>query len=635
MENSAQINPRDRQFLGHPIGLWVLFTTEMWERFCYYGMRALLVLYLTSALTAANPGFGWTEKGAYHLYGWFTGLVYFFPLFGGLIADRFIGPHRSVVFGGVLMALGELALWGTELFRAHAESAISFASSPSTFVVFIAGLALITVGNGFFKPCISVMVSQLYGPEDKRRDAAFTYFYMGINVGAFLAPFVAGTVAEKFGWHWGFGVASLGMIFGLCTYSFLRPKYLGHIGMVQRETALAGESAVSGSAPKSPLTRKEVDRIGVILILSVFSIAFWSVFEQAGSSLTTFAKKETNRVVPGNIADDLSGVFLPNEDENDAAAAIEDTKRNMLEVSRTLDLVNRQVEETRIELLEERRADGDFAAAAAEFTDSVHNAADSIQAASSALEKANVARSKIGFEPLDLAVPSMDELLAEARADRERVRRRAEEEGRSENDILREEAAAKDEARMKNLDPAKTVWTFPSTWYQSVNPLVVVILGPIFAGLWLFLGKRNLEPSTPVKFGIGLIVLSMAFLFMVGGAVHSSETAGNAAAHWLLITYVLCTVGELCLSPVGLSMVTRLSPPRYASFLMGLWFLSSAVAGYLSGTLASFLGAGDSLAFCFKKGMADYFLILAAVPFAAGIIMFLIAPLLRRMMHED
>ena len=205
----------------------------------------------------------------------------------------------------------------------------------------------------------------------------------------------------------------------------------------------------------------------------------------------------------------------------------------------------------------------------------------------------------------------------------------------AENDILKEENAEREKARLAQIDSESTVWTFPSTWYQSVNPLVVVILGPVFAGLWLFLGKRNLEPSTPVKFGIGLVVLSMAFLFMVGGAIQSSETAGNAAAQWLLITYVLCTVGELCLSPVGLSMVTRLSPPRYASFLMGLWFLSSAVAGYLSGSLASILGAGDSLQFCFKKGLADYFLILAAVPFLAGIVMFLIAPVLRRMMHED
>ncbi|MBQ6158098.1 MAG: peptide MFS transporter [Thermoguttaceae bacterium] len=635
MENSVQINPKDRQFLGHPIGLWVLFTTEMWERFCYYGMRALLVLYLTSALTSSNPGFGWTEKGAYNLYGWFTGLVYFFPLFGGLIADRFIGPHRSVVLGGILMALGEMALWGTEIFRAHADSAITFASSPSTSLVFFAGLALITVGNGFFKPCISVMVSQLYGPEDRRRDAAFTYFYMGINVGAFLAPFVAGTVAEKFGWHWGFGVASLGMIFGLCTYSFLRPKYLGHIGMTQREEAAAENEPAAPAPAQAPLTRKEIDRIGVILILSVFSIAFWSVFEQAGSSLTTFAKKETNRIVPQKIARGLSGMFLPNEDENDAVRAIEDTKRNVLEVNRTMELVRQQIEETRTELLEELRADYDFADAAAQFSAAAHMTADSINAASSALEKANIARRKADLAPLGLEIPTMEELLREARDDRARVRARAEEEGRSENDILKEENAERERARLSQVDSESTVWTFPSTWYQSVNPLVVVILGPVFAGLWLFLGKRNLEPSTPVKFGIGLVVLSMAFLFMVGGAIQSSETAGNAAAQWLLITYVLCTVGELCLSPVGLSMVTRLSPPRYASFLMGLWFLSSAVAGYLSGSLASILGAGDSLQFCFKKGLADYFLILAAVPFLAGIVMFLIAPVLRRMMHED
>ena len=634
MENSSVINPRDRQFLGHPIGLWVLFTTEMWERFCYYGMRALLVLYLTSALSATNPGFGWTEKGAYNLYGWFTGLVYFFPLFGGLIADRFIGPHRSVVFGGILMALGELALWGTEYFRVHAHSAITFGSAPGAFLVFFAGLALITVGNGFFKPCISVMVSQLYGPEDKRRDAAFTYFYMGINVGAFLAPFIAGTVAEKFGWHWGFGIASVGMIFGLCTYSFLRPKYLGHIGMNERPNAGA-DSSDTPAAAAAPLSRKEIDRIAVILILSVFSIAFWSVFEQAGSSLTTFAKKETNRTVPRALASRFSGAFLPKEDENDARMAIEETKRNILEASGAYRSAQDQFEAAHTRLLEEGRADSGFADAAGKFTTAAQAAADSWNAASDALEKANTARQKLGAEQLDIKLPSMTELLDQAESDRRRIEQRVQEEGRSETDILKEENAEREKARLAELDPETTLWTFPSTWYQSVNPLVVVILGPVFAGLWLFLGKRNLEPSTPVKFGIGLIVLSAAFLFMVGGAAHSADTAGNAAAHWLLMTYVLCTVGELCLSPVGLSMVTRLSPPRYASFLMGLWFLSSAVAGYLSGSLASILGAGDSLQFCFKKGLADYFLILAAVPFLAGLLMFVLAPILRRMMHED
>lgn len=600
-ESAAAIDPKDRQFMGHPIGLWVLFTTEMWERFCYYGMRAFLVLYLMSTLTSTNPGFGWSEKGAYTLYGWFTGLVYFFPLFGGLIADRLIGQHRSVLLGGILIALGELSLWATEIFRVHAQAAVTLETAPGAFITFFLGLALITVGTGFFKPCISVMVGQLYGPDDNRRDAAFTYFYMGINVGAFLAPFVAGTVAEKFGWHWGFGVASFGMIFGLCTYSFFRPKYLGHIGMViQGKNALPASDSGPSAEPKpaAALSRKEIDRIAVILVLSLFSIAFWAVFEQAGSSLTTFAKRDTNRVVPTSVARHFTGAFLPNEDESDAQMALEETKRNLL--------------------------CGD-----------TESAEGSIKAAEAAVLKANTAREKIGLDPIALTVPSLNELTEQAKAEEARIAERAKTEGRSENEIMKEESAEAEKTRLANLDPAKTVWTFPSTWYQSVNAFWIVALGPIFAGLWSFLGKRNLEPSTPVKFGIGLLVLSVAFLFMIGGAIHAVDTAGNAAAYWLLATYICCTLGELCLSPVGLSMVTRLAPPRYASFLMGFWFISSAVAGYLSGSLAAILGAGDTLHFCFKKGLADYFLIMAIIPCAAGLIMFAIAPLLRRMMHED
>jgi POT family proton-dependent oligopeptide transporter len=634
MENRTEINPRDRQFLGHPIGLWVLFTTEMWERFCYYGMRAFLVLYLTSTLTSVNPGFGWTEKDAYNLYGWFTGLVYFFPLFGGLIADRFIGQHRSVLFGGILIALGELSLWGTEMFRCHAEAAITLGEEPGAFLMFFTGLALITIGTGFFKPCISVMVGQLYAPEDKRRDAAFTYFYMGINLGAFLAPFVAGTAAEKFGWHWGFGVAAVGMIFGLCTYSFFRPKYLSHIGLTVREKG-SENSAAAPTLAAAPLSRKEIDRIAVILILSVFCIAFWSVFEQAGSTLTTFAKKETNRTVSASLVRSLSGAFLPNEDEYDAEKAIEETKLNIFDASNAFDTVNHELRESFSELLEEGTADFDFAQASDVFTAAIHATAKSRRESIDALDKANTARRKLGLEPLEIKLLPMSDLLAQAKNDRERIERRVREEGRSENDILKEENVEQEKARMTELDPAKEVWTFPSTWYQSVNPLCIIVLGPIFAGLWSFLGRRNLEPSTPVKFGIGLMVLSIAFLFMIGGAIHAEETVGNASPYWLLATYVFCTLGELCLSPVGLSMVTRLSPPRYASFLMGVWFLSSAVAGYLSGTLASFLGAGDTLQFCFKRGLADYFLIMAIIPCVGGIIMFIIAPVLRKMMHED
>ena len=512
------IRPQDRQFGGHPIGLWVLFTTEMWERFCYYGMRAFLVLYLISSLNDSNPGFGWQEASAYHLYGWFCGLVYLTPLLCGWIADRFIGTHRSVLFGGITIAVGEFCLFLTEFFRAGATETVTLRSNPVPCILFFAGLLILVIGNGFFKPCISVMVGELYGANDPRRDAAFTYFYMGINVGAFLAPFVAGTIAEKIGWHWGFMTACIGMIFGLCTYSFFRPKYLGRIGMLDDKQQESTEEK-----PDAPLTRVEIDRVSVILILTLFCIAFWSVFEQAGSSLNTFAKNLTDRTVPAAVAKLAPGAFLVNE-AKDSPQTGEQTQP------------------------------------------------EAEQAAPSAPSK-------------------------------------------------------------------QDVYTFPATWYQSVNALGIVLLAPLFGLMWSSLARRKKEPSTPQKFGWGLLLLGVAFLFMVSAAIQAQKTGGNAGPHWLLITYVFCTLGELCLSPVGLSMVTRLAPKKYASLMMGVWFLSSSVAGYLSGKLAAVLGStdgtGGQIYFFFgeRGGLADYFLLMAIVPIIAGLIVMPLVPTLKRMMH--
>ena len=536
-QTAAEIRPQDRQLWGHPVGLWVLFTTEMWERFCYYGMRAFLVLYLCATLNSKNPGFGWQESDAYRLYGWFTGLVYLTPLLGGWVADRLIGTHKSVLLGGILIAIGEFCLFITEYFRAGATETITLASNPVPYVLFIAGLGILILGNGFFKPCISVMVGELYGPNDSRRDVAFTYFYMGINVGAFLAPFIAGTVAEKIGWHWGFLTACVGMIFGLCTYSFFRPKYLGHIGCMQKsdETSKAADEKTPAppEANFSKMKKIETDRIVVILVLTMFCIAFWSVFEQAGSSLNTFAKNLTDRQVPAAVAEIAPRAFLVNEDKHENETATEEKESGGVA--------------------------GDGAA---------------IETAAGA------------------------------------------------------------------SDNSETVYTFPATWYQSVNPLGIVTLAPLFALLWGFLARRKIEPSTPMKFGFGLILLASAFSFMIFAAMQAEKTGGNAAAHWLFTTYVFCTLGELCLSPVGLSMVTRLAPKRYASLLMGVWFLSSAVAGYLSGHLAAVLGSSDGTGgqvnFFFGKqhGLADYFLLMTLAPLCAGIIVFVLAPKLKKMMHE-
>ncbi|MBQ7029441.1 MAG: MFS transporter, partial [Thermoguttaceae bacterium] len=559
--------PRAKEFLGHPVGLWALFTTEMWERFCYYGMRALLVLYLISTLTDSNPGFGWSESDANKLYGWFTGLVYFFPLFGGFIADKFLGQHRSVLLGGSLMALGEFCLFYTEYFRQSAHATITPDSAPAAFWCFILGLFLITLGNGFFKPCISVMVGELYEKNDPRRDDAFNIFYMGINVGAFLAPLVAGSIGEKVSWHWGFLTACLGMVFGLTTYSLLRPKYLPNVGLRKQKNvepkADAADSTETADAPKptapSKLTNAEIDRVAVILTLTFFCIAFWSVFEQAGTALNIFAKKETNRQVPTAVGTAFPG-FLANQDELDAKILTNELRDALAKLDSAVDALPEEaaaklgaalfVKDVDLETVAQLFADSPADSPEAVAFDAVKSA---FNGAKFALDKANGARVKAGQDPLELPISDFDALLKEGQAREaalaEQVEAAVAESGEkvdaefAEGQALlagfRQDAIKKRQAEFlaaeaKNVDAKTAIYTFPTTWYQSVNPFCVVIFAPLFNLLWGFLRRRGLEPSTPVKFGIGLVLLSVAFFFMVGGALHSVQTGGNAGAYWLL-----------------------------------------------------------------------------------------------------
>ncbi len=468
--------------MSQPKGIWVLFLTEMWERFSYYGMRALLVLYLISATggdegETGNPGFGWSEDDAYLLYGIYTWAVYLTPIFGGMLADRLLGTHRSLLVGGSIIAAGHLTLAATELFGGSAAASVTLASDPGRFLCFLLGLTLIVIGTGFFKPCVSVMVGQLYQANDPRRDAGFTIFYLGINLGAALAPLIAGTLGETVGWHWGFGSAAVGMILGMALYRWLRPKYLAGIGDPPDRSVAVREA--ERPAPRVPLDRVQWQRIGVILILAfVGNIAFWTAFEQAGSSMNVFAAQSTDRTLWGMLS-----------------------------------------------------------------------------------------------EP------------------------------------------------------------FPATWYQSVNPVTIIVFAPLFALLWPWLGRRNLEPSTPVKFALGLWLLGLAFFAMVLGAMEAGEN-GLAGPHWLLITYVVVTWGELCLSPVGLSMVTKLAPAHLQSMLMGLWFFSFSLANLLAGLVARYSVALERGELTFViDGLGGFFLLLAMVPIAIGFLILLMAPMLSRWMH--
>ena len=272
-----------------PRGLGLLFFTEMWERFSYYGMRALLVLYL---IDSATGGFGWTQEKASRFYGWYTGLVYLTPILGGWLADRYLGTARSLVIGGIVIALGH------------------FTMAADTRVSFFLGLVLIIIGTGFFKANVSTLVGQLYGEHDPRRDAGFTIFYIGINAGAFLGPLVCGWLAAnpRYGWSWGFGAAGVGMALGVTCFLLLRKKYLGDIGMVPMAH---GQTDAGRKAAAEPLTKDERDRVLAIVMVVFFVAFFWLAFEQAGSSLNVFAQQKTQRAVGGWLGSVLPKGEIP------------------------------------------------------------------------------------------------------------------------------------------------------------------------------------------------------------------------------------------------------------------------------------------------------------------------------------
>jgi POT family proton-dependent oligopeptide transporter len=418
---------------GHPKGLYLLFTVEMWERFSYYGMRALLVLYMTKFLM-------FNTESASKIYGYYTGLVYMTPMIGGYLADRYLGHRTCVLIGGLIMAIGHLVM--------------AFPALP----YFYTALGLLIIGNGLFKPNISTMVGALYGENDPRRDGGFTIFYMGINLGALFSPLVCGTLGEKVGWHYGFGAAGVGMLAGLAVYMWGAKKYLGDIGL---KPVITKEEI----ANQKPLTKTEWQRIGVIFVLAFFVIFFWAAFEQAGSSMTLFADRETDRMIFG--------------------------------------------------------------------------------------------------------------------------------------------------------------WEFPTSWFQSVNPLLIFICAPAFSSLWLKLAKMKKNPSTPMKFVIGLLLLTFGFVLMIGAASLYKQS-GPVSMFWLLGAYMFHTLGELCLSPVGLSMVTKLAPAKFVSLLMGTWFLSNAASNLVGGLFA---GNYD------KMDHATFYLIPTVTAGGSAILLLLLVPMLKKWMN--
>ena len=486
--------PHDRSFFGHPRWLSTLVFTEMWERFSSYGMRALLILFMTAPVAAGGLGFETSVAGA--VYGLYTSMVYMTSLPGGWIADRLIGQRRAVLFGGILIACGHFSM-----------------AFPSIGTFYL-GLALIVVGTGLLKGNVSVIVGRLYAPDDQRRDAGFSIFYMGINLGAFIAPLVCGYLGQRVNWHIGFAAAGVGMVAGLLQY-VRGAKYLGDAGLYPApaespaaESRLKHRVRVWGTAALAaivllasgmytgvvPISAKQIaDAAGYLLLLLTIGLFAW--------------------------------MFL--------AADWTPTERRRL------------------------YAIGALFVAAALFWSEFEQAGSTLN------------------------------LFAD-RATRTSI----------------------------------LGWSFPSSYFQSLQPLFIIAFAPLFAWLWIRLGRR--EPSSPAKFGIGLIFVGSGFALLVvaaGLAAHGVKVA----PYWLVVTYLLHTFGELSLSPVGMSATTKLAPARVAGLMMGVWYLGISVGNFIGGRLASLYGS---------MPLPNLFGAIGAVGIGAGIVMFALTPSIKRLMGE-
>jgi proton-dependent oligopeptide transporter, POT family len=483
--------PGDTAFFGHPRGLATLFFTELWERFSYYGMRAILILFMTAAV--ADGGLGMDVGTAGAIYGLYTAFVYLMALPGGWLADRILGQRRAVLWGGVIIAAGHFSLAVPGL---------------STFYL---GLALIVLGTGLLKPNISTMVGELYPEGGARRDAGFSIFYMGINIGAFAAPLVTGFLGEKVDWHLGFGAAGVGMLLGLVQY-VAGERHLGDAGV--RPNA-SGTGAGGGGAP---FALAALGLLGVFLgMLQLFGVADLTsargLADAGGAVIVTLAVLY------------FAYMYL--------AGGLDATERKRLGAIGIL-----------------------FLASAVFWA---------------------------GFEQGGSSL----NLFAERLTDRM---------------ILG--------------------WEMPASFLQSVNSVFIIALAPVFAWLWVWSSRRGREPSSPVKFALGLVLLSLGFLVMVGASARAA--AGELVSpNWLVLTYLLHTAGELCLSPVGLSTVTKLAPRRMVGQMMGVWFMALALGNVLAGRVA---GQFEALP------LPQLFGAVAATGLVAGVVLLLVLRPMKRMM---
>ena len=606
MSDVAPAEPlSENKVLGHEAGLFLLFFTEMWERFSYYGMRALLVLFLVSE-TAAG-GWGWTSADALWLYGIYTGLVYLTPILGGIVADKLLGYRGAVLLGALLMTLG--------------HGALAFETAP----MFYTGLGLLIFGNGFFKPNISTMVGQLYENNEEKKDAAYTIFYMGINAGAFLGILLCGFIGEQIGWSYGFGVAGIFMFLGMIMFYLGQPIF-GDVGNRRRQTTLA--TSESTESIEDEVIVK--DRLIVVGILSFFTIFFWMAFEQAGGSLTIFAKDFTGRVLTGNA----HWMFLAaNTFLTIAPLAIVTwvLLRMVKATSKKIPISNTSIIISFVLIwcialamlytqFNNRSYEISFQAPVVSETEIDHETQETDAPRESSQQQ---------------DTPQMEEVIrmissssAFAAGDPLTVVDIEQNKGRGKLKLVSTEEAEKYESKFNAnvVRERQNETEVPASWFGILNSFFIIAFAPLFGKIW----ASRLNPSAPVKFALGLILLGLGFGAVAVGSSGIPKGAESASISlwWLVLAYLFHTLGELCLSPVGLSYVSKLAPPKWVGLMFGVWFGCTAIANYLAGWTGSFIEPISE-----QYGLTLFFMIYTAIPILAGVALILMKGMIKTKMH--
>ena len=655
---SAATSTEQPKLFGHPAGLFTLFFAEMWERFSYYGMRALLLFYMLKGFLRYD------DQRAYAAYGAYTALVYMTPFFGGMLADRLLGTRRAIVLGGLLMAAGHLLM------------------TVQNDMSFFGALGLLIIGNGFFKPNISTIVGALYEQGSPLRDGGFTLFYMGINLGAAMSPLLCGYIGETYGWHYGFGLATIGMLTGIVvfvapvrlaqlviaggclftagalvvlrpgnSYSFAVNVFVGIAllfagGVAWVALARGGVPKYLGGppdparlkAPIGPISTQTAVYLGALLAVPIVAllVSGFSPFTHDHAPVVLFSESaiQSLKQSPSGAARILAVVA----EEISKPAGLILTITGVFSVVYLLRAMLKLIKVERERLLVALILTF-FSMLFWSFFEqagsSINNFTD--RNVDRVAEPRTITAAEIGstveLSPTQEQVGHTNGDSMFTLKDLDALRERHEQDP----NFRIPWRVAPDNVGMGVADRSDEV---PASVFQAANAVFILLFGLLLSSLWGYLGKRRLEPSTPVKFALGLLQLSLGFAAIWYGAA-SADPRGLSGVQWLILGYLLHTTGELCLSPVGLSMITRLSPPLLVSTMMGTWFLASAFAQYLAAIISQFTSVSEGAA---DQGpplpshsvgvYGDVFAKIAIAAMLSALICFALAPLLKRWMHE-